>query len=713
MLDLLKTHFGYDQFRPLQEEIIKTVLNDEDSLVLMPTGGGKSLCYQLPSLKFDGVTLVISPLIALMKDQVDALKANGVTAEFINSSLSYEEINEIQRQTQQGKVNLLYVAPERLARPNFQIFLKTLKVSLLAIDEAHCISEWGHDFRPDYCNLKVLRQNFPQVPVMALTATATKKVREDIINQLSLQKAKLFISSFNRPNLHYHIQPKRRTFDKLIKLLEKYKDKPTIIYCFSRKESEALATDLNEEGFSALPYHAGLDDLVRKRTQEKFIHDEVPIITATIAFGMGIDKPDIRLIVHYSLPKSIEGYYQETGRAGRDSLSSECVLFYSYGDKIKQDFFIDQIEDEIEKKNSQEKLNQMIDFCEGQVCRRKFLLEYFGEKQEKENCQGCDLCLTPAEKFDATIIVQKILSAVIRTGEMFGASYIIKILRGSKVSKIQERNHHKLSVYGIVDDFSEMGLQQVIRQLVAGGLLIKKDGDYPTLSVSNVGRKFLKERKKIVLIKPREESGRAVGKSHRESIEYDQELFEKLRVLRKRIANQRGVPPFIIFGDVALQEMAFYFPQSLESFANISGVGKEKLSQFGEIFLSAIKPYVMEHGLSEKPILTRSRRSSKQRSVKRAGSTCDETKKLIEQKLSLADIAKQRGLVEDTVISHIEKIIESGQELNIDYLKPTGERFEKIKQAFQKSGNIALAPVRNMLGENYSYKEIRLGRLFL
>ncbi len=405
-LTILKTRFGYDHFRPLQEEIIANVLSRRDTLVLMPTGGGKSLCYQLPALCLDGVTLVVSPLIALMKDQVDALKANGIETAFINSSLTSAEIARVQTQAGKGQIRILYLAPERLAHSGFRNFLHTLNISLIAIDEAHCISEWGHEFRPDYRNLKILRRDFPAVPVIALTATATERVREDIIGQLSLQQGRTFISSFNRANLTYLVQPKQSAFTRLLALLQRHENEPAIIYCFSRKDTEDLAADLNAQGLKALPYHAGLDNSVRRETQEKFIRDQVPIVVATIAFGMGIDKPDIRLVVHYDLPKSLEGYYQETGRAGRDGLPSECVLFYSFGDRMKQDYFINQMEDDAERENARQKLAHMIEFCELQTCRRAFVLGYFGEQWEEENCGNCDVCLAPKEEFDATEISQ-------------------------------------------------------------------------------------------------------------------------------------------------------------------------------------------------------------------------------------------------------------------------------------------------------------------
>ena len=719
MKALLKRHFGYDEFRPLQEEIIGSVLDKRDTLVIMPTGGGKSLCYQLPALSLDGLTLVVSPLIALMKDQVDALKANGIAAEFINSALTYAEIERVRRQAQQGELNILYLAPERLALPDFKGWLSALKVSLVAVDEAHCISEWGHDFRPDYRALGELRRGMPSVPFIALTATATERVQQDIVSQLGLNDPQQFIASFDRPNLRYDVRPKQRAFDQLARLLRERKGESAIIYCFSRKDTEELADRLRDNGFDALPYHAGMDGETRRANQERFIRDEVNIIAATIAFGMGIDKPDVRLVVHQELPKTLEAYYQQTGRAGRDGLPSACVLFYSYGDKIKQDFFIDRIEDATEKRSAQQKLAQVIEFCQLRTCRRRYLLDYFGEdswtSDDADNCGNCDMCLAEREDFDATIIAQKILSAVIRTGERFGAGYIAQVLRGSKAERVLRLGHDKLSVYGIVDDYTDGDIREISGMLLDTGFLRKTSSEYATLGVSEEGRTFLKNRESLTLSRPKKsepepESAASSGRP-RGVIEYDRALFERLRAQRRRIAGEKAVPPYVVFGDATLQQMAHYIPQSQESLSRISGVGAVKLEQYGDDFLAVICEYARENNLSDRA--TDLRQHSESRSARTLSSTYEQTKNLLEQGLSIDEVAHERELSTNTILAHIEMLVQTGEDLDLRPHLPSPDRAMRIQDAFYKVGDNRLTPVKELLGDNYSHEEIRLVRAFM
>lgn len=712
MKTLLKQYFGYDEFRPLQEEIINNVVSGNDSFVLMPTGGGKSLCYQLPALKFKGITLVISPLIALMKDQVDSLKACGVQAEFINSSLSPSQIDEICARAKRGEIKILYVAPERFALSNFQEFLKSLDISLIAVDEAHCISEWGHDFRPDYRNLKLLKTMFSGVPLMALTATATKKVREDILNQLYLQKSRLFISGFNRENLKLSVMEKRKAFDKLVNLLRKYKGESVIIYCFSRKETEEIAENLRLNDFSARAYHAGLESRTRKLVQDLFIKDEVDIIVATIAFGMGIDKPDVRLVAHYTYPKTLEGYYQEIGRAGRDGLPSECVMFYTYADTRKHEFFINQIEDSRLRELAQGKLNEVMEFGELSSCRKKYLLKYFGEEMEGDNCGGCDICLTEKEMFDATTVAKKILSAVVKTGNRFGKNYIIDVLMGKNVQKVMINNHDKISVFGIVDDFNKSEVGHIIKQLMDLNYIAKSIGQYPTLSITRKGADFLQNDEKLELPKLKDDS---VDDSFvkKGELEYNHGMFEILRVLRKEIADKAGVPPFVIFGDTTLREMAYYFPRDKENFARLSGVGERKLAEFGDIFLSDINKFVEKNNISSIDIPD-SRQGGRAIRVKtRKQKFHARTKELVIKKISVERIAKDQDLKPSTIINHIEKLIDAGEKLDIDYLKLPSDRYRTMKEAFNVCGNEKLKPVFEYLGENYSYDELKLVRVLM
>ncbi|MCI0874598.1 MAG: DNA helicase RecQ [Chloroflexi bacterium] len=732
ILSVLKSRFGFERFLPLQEEIVSNVIAGNDSLVLMPTGAGKSLCYQLPALCMDGYTMVVSPLIALMKDQVDALRANGIPAAFVNSTLSPHENENVLAQAGRGDLKILYVAPERLATPRFRNFLNAATPSLIAIDEAHCISEWGHDFRPDYRNLKMLRSDLPGVPVIALTATATDVVRRDIVDQLRLEGGGSYISSFNRPNLVYTVRPKQHAFDELLDLLGRYENQSAIVYCFSRKDTENLAEDLSSQGFAAMPYHAGLESTVRRATQDRFIRDETSVIVATIAFGMGIDKPDVRLVVHYSLPKTLEGYYQETGRAGRDGLPGECVLFYSYGDKVKQDFFIRQIEDADERRHAADKLSKMVEYSELRTCRRRFMLDYFGEKWDSESgggCGGCDVCVTEKEEFDATEIAQKILSAVVRTGERFGAKHVIDVLRGSKAKRVVELGHDQLSVHGIASESTVDELKELFGLLHDEGLMAISTGEYRTISVTPEGRSFLKKSDMLTLARlPRAPSrtngtrsrSRTASRNGRDrELDYDRDLFEELRTLRKRIANDKDVPAFVIFGDASLREMACYLPHDRDAFGAISGVGATKLEQLADEFLAVIVEYSAQRSLLPRARPTARRRASRRtsdRSPSASGrpslsASLAETKRLFAEDYSVDEIARERGFAVNTIFSHLERIGRSDPGFDLGRLMPPPDRVEMISAALRSHENGLLTPVKEALGDDYSYGEIRLVRL--
>ena len=590
---LLKQHFGYDGFRPGQEEIISNALAGRHSLVVMPTGGGKSLCYQLPALAMGGLTLVVSPLIALMKDQVDGLRANGIAAEFLNSSLDNATAAAVERRAQDGGVSLLYVAPERVSMPGFRRFLHTLDLRLIAIDEAHCISEWGHDFRPDYRTLSELRADFSDTPVMALTATATERVRRDIVEQLALDDCRQFISGFDRSNLTYRVQPRQAAWESLVGLLDERRGQSAIVYCFSRKETEEVAEGLTAAGNPTVAYHAGLDAETRRLTQERFIDGEVPIVAATIAFGMGIDKPDIRLVVHYALPKSIESYYQETGRAGRDGLPSDCVLFFSEGDRAKQEFFVQKMTGDA-REAAERQLQQMVEYGRLQSCRRKYLLAYFGDAMDGDSCGNCDVCLAQRQSVDVTLVAQKLLSAVIRTGERFGIAHVINVLLGSKAQRVRELGHDRLSVHGIVNDYDRNRLRDIANGLVEQGLLARAGGEYPTIVVTDAGREWLRSRASLALeLRVDQATAQRQPTLGSTAVEagYDTGLFERLRALRRRLADDAGVPAFVVFSDATLRGLASAKPSGPQAMLRVSGVGPAKLERYGETFLATIREF--------------------------------------------------------------------------------------------------------------------------
>ena len=608
LLPLLKQSFGFDSFRPLQEEIISDALAGRDVFALLPTGGGKSLCFQLPALARDGLTVVVSPLISLMKDQVDALQASGIAATFLNSTLKANETAERMLDLRNGKYRLLYVAPERAMLPGFLANLKEWKINLIAIDEAHCISEWGHDFRPEYRQLAQLRELFPSVPMMALTATATERVRLDIVKQLCLRNPGCYVASFNRPNLTYRVLAKDSSYKQLLSFVEGHPGDSGIVYCQSRNSAESVAARLNADGIKAEPYHAGLDAKTRTTNQELFIRDEARVICATIAFGMGINKPNVRFIVHYDMPKNIEGYYQETGRAGRDGLPSECLLLFSAGDAVKYSKFIDEISNEHERKIARQQLSRMVELAESAECRRAALLRYFGEVFREANCGACDNCMTPRETYDGTIEAQKFLSCVYRLREKsgfdFGINQIAEVLTGAESEKVRKWDHHAVSTYGIGKEHSQNEWRLIGRELIRLGYVNQLTEKFNVLQVTEVGWRTLKQRQQIHLTKPiapkrdRRKEKHRVGESRAGgvgAIVCDEELFERLRRLRKRLADERGVPSYIVFSDVSLRQMARYYPTNESEFARISGVGERKLKDFGAVFMDSITDYLRSH----------------------------------------------------------------------------------------------------------------------
>jgi ATP-dependent DNA helicase RecQ len=594
LLGPLKRHFGHDQFRPLQREIVQDALAGEDVFVLMPTGGGKSLCFQLPALMRDGLTIVVSPLIALMKDQVDALQTSGIPATYLNSTLDREEAKARWRGLHRGEYRMLYVAPERLMLDTFLERALNWNIAQFAIDEAHCISEWGHDFRPEYRELKKLRKHLPDVPLMALTATATERVRADVIKELKLRDPRFYVASFNRPNLTYRVVPKTAPYEQLLAFIRSRPNDSGIVYCASRKSTESLARNLNEDGVGAKPYHAGLTNVERTKHQDAFLRDDARVITATIAFGMGINKPNVRFVVHYDLPKNLESYYQETGRAGRDGLPSECILLFRASDVAKQLHFIDE-KSEKEASIAREQLQQMVHYAETRECRRGVLLEYFGEKFLPQSCDSCDNCLQPRETFDGTVHAQKFLSCVYRIharhGFGFGLGHVVDVLRGADTEAIRQRGHNELSTYGIGGELKRGEWQAIGRELLRLGLVQCAPGKFATLSLTPAGIEALKKRTSIILTKQIEIAEKA-ARRRPGAIECDEVLFVRLRALRRQLADERGVPAYIIFSDVSLREMARKYPTNSTEFRHIPGVGEQKLKDFGEAFLSEIRSHL-------------------------------------------------------------------------------------------------------------------------
>lgn len=594
IINTLQKVFGFRSFRPNQEEIICNILDKRDVFAVMPTGGGKSLCYQLPARIMEGTAVVISPLISLMKDQVDAALENGISAAFINSSLTSGAAASVYRRLNDNSLDLLYIAPERFAMSGFLDTLKGVSISLFAIDEAHCISEWGHDFRPDYLALSGITNIFPGTPVAAFTATATRRVQDDIINKIGLRSPLTVRASFNRPNLFYRVESKTGLESQLLAFLRKHDGEPGIIYRTTRDSVSALAERLSANGIKALPYHAGLTQEERKSNQEAFNRDEVNVITATIAFGMGIDKSNVRFVVHADLPKNIEGYYQETGRAGRDGEPADCVLFFGRGDIPKIKYFIDQTPDEKERSIAQDKLNQTVKYASHNVCRRRQLLEYFGEEYQDENCGACDICTGTVEKVDITIDAQILMSAMSRTGQRFGIGHIVDIVTGSDTKRIRDLGHNEIRTYGAGKERDKNHWRFIADELLAQEIIFQDGDRYPVLKISEKGKKVLFGSEKVSGLKREEPKKKQRTRKGSESGPFDEALFRKLRVLRKALADKQGVPPFIIFSDRTLHEMCRHYPSTIDEMAMISGVGDFKLERYGDEFVKVIKEHCLE-----------------------------------------------------------------------------------------------------------------------
>ena len=710
LVEILKKNFGFDTFKGDQEVVIRNLLDGKDTFVLMPTGGGKSLCYQLPSLIMDGTAIVISPLIALMKNQVDAIRSLNETdgvAHFLNSSLTKQAIEEVKTDVLSGKTKLLYVAPESLTKEENVEFLKSIKISFYAVDEAHCISEWGHDFRPEYRRIRPIINEIGAAPVIALTATATTKVRDDIKKSLGIQKAKDFKSSFNRPNLYYEVRPKTKNVDKdIIKFIKMNPGKSGIIYCLSRKKVEELAEILQANDIQAKAYHAGMDSAMRSQTQDDFIMEKIDVIVATIAFGMGIDKPDVRYVIHYDIPKSLEGYYQETGRAGRDGGEGQCIAFYNNKDLQKLEKFLEG-KPLAEQDIGRQLLRETTAYAESSVCRRKLLLHYFGETYEIENCGNCDNCLNPKKQIEAQDMLEALIETVIALKENFKPEYVIDVLMGKETTDILSHKHEELECFGSGSSDDVKRWNAVVRQALIGGYLSKDVENYGLLKVTDEGRAFLENPQSFKIVEDKDFEEEETVMRSGGTFAVDPELYAMLKNLRKKIAKQLELPPYVIFQDPSLEVMATTYPVKIEELQNITGVGAGKAKRYGEEFCALIKRHCEENEIvrpDDFRVRTVVNKSKIKVSIIQA----------IDRKVALDDLAISKGVEFDELLDEIEAIVYSGTKLNIDYFLEEimdEENLDEIYAYFKNSDTDNIEIAMNELGGDYSEEEIRLVRV--